>query len=58
MQLMHIQAICVSASGPQFVIHNQSTSSTDNTHKMRNNEGHFLKVSVFGNDNDKSESRH
>jgi len=29
---MHIQEICVSASGPQFAIHNQFTCSTDNTH--------------------------
>jgi len=29
---MHKQAICVSASGPQIAIHNQSTCSTDNTH--------------------------
>jgi len=29
---MHIQAICVSASGLQFAIHNQSTCSTDNTY--------------------------
>jgi len=55
---MHVQAICVSASGSQFAIHNQSTCSIDNTHYIHNSEGHFLKFSVFGNGNDKSESRH
>jgi len=32
MNLMPMQAICVSASDSQFAIHNQSTCSTDNTH--------------------------